>query len=1012
MNSKPFNIFSWHQDFIEPLARFTLNMPNPARTIIVFPNARPARFLHKKTADLRPGPGIMPRCYSLQEFFARLQLYMPGPLLKPAGQLDSIMLLHQAVQSVFAEERGLTKKLNFPLDSLELFIPWGKRLNALMEDFISAEKTPSNLIYPETELEPFAALLLGGISEIYQRYLKLLEENELTTPAQTGARLARTCKTAENTQTSPFEFLAEADVVIAGFHLLSPPEEALFHYLWKQEGAEICLHTDPNLCSDPKKLHWAAREHEKWLHRWRADSIPAQNAEQPPRLRPNLKIYEGADLHSQIYELSSLIKTEQTEGTAVVLPKSELLLPTLHGLSDKPMNISMGYPLGRSPLASLLESALLLQENAIPSHEETPDSGLRYHWRDMLRLLHQPYLRMLGDVSALRRAIAGIEARIIEKHPYISLPELKSIAELAIHALLEEEENQFSLSPELAGESNSNSLKTCRELLEQAFNLLIGGWEQLNTLPELCSLLSELCDFLIKSGEKLWDRFLLDREYLFRLKRSTIPAMSETVMFAQNALLGKRPLFAILRTCLEGERVPFEASPLEGIQIIGMLESRLLSFKNLYILDAGEDSLPGLSADDPLLPDHLRRELGLPSLFEREKIVAHTFYRLIFSSENVNIFYQTGSGKVGLLDDKKIRSRFIEELIWEMEKERGKIIETNEPPLFSIKIQPGSLPKLSAPFIKRTAEINRAVAAWSANHISSSSLDIYLKCPLRFFYEVIAGLAPHDQTPEGDDPAAVGELVHKVLKEFFREYSGKTITGFDNAAVGRLRKLFSDRLKEDEISGTLPYDSLFMLSEAGPFRLEKYLEKISNDNSAIQVIALEIRFETSIVVNDRQYTLQGRADRIDKRDGEVLVLDYKTGNVGIPKPEFWDSANPLWERMRLWKPEDDEDPTILSDLQEELHSLQLPLYLFAFNNNLDFQATDAAFVSFSGAEKERYQERKLLDKQDESDKARIISKKIPDLIIFVLRHLEGSSTFAAHPGKNCSHCAWRAMCGQ
>ena len=1012
---KPFKIFSWHRDFLGPLARFVLENGDPARTVLVFPHTRPAHFLYREIAALTPGPAVMPRCYSLREFSDQLLTELPDIPLKQASELDCIALLHQAVQAAFAVKNKAARKLNFPLDSLELFIPWGRRLAALMEDFFTARLLPANLNYLEGQLEPFAALLLSGIADIYHHYLELLQQNGLCTPAQNGASLAAYCQQAKQGSAPSFRFCQGKKLIFAGFHLLSGIEDPVLRYLWEQEGAEICLHSDPRLSTNPEAVHWAAREHRNWLKKWKAECQAVQPAETTTQPHCKLKIYEGFDLHSQIHELRNQIDhLQQEDGAAVILPDAQLLLPVLHGLSGKTINISMGYPLRRTPLADLLESLLQLQEKAVPNNpaadtDPVLNRGLRYHWQDLLRLLHQPYIRMLGESKNLpiRALLSSLETKILEGERYISLPELLACAEQIIFSSLPAEDQLF-LTPEAEQADNACALTDCLALIQRAFQLLIGNWEEVCALPDLCAHLLELCEFLAKEGDTLWERFPLDGEYLFRVKHSTIPMLRDNLIAAHNGTMGKTTMFSLLRACLEAERVPFEAYPLEGLQILGMLESRMLAFKHLYILDANEDVLPGLNADDPLLPDHLRRETGLPALAEREKMVAHTFYRLLFSSGEATIFYQTGGAKVGLLDDRKNRSRFIEELLWEAEKNRGALLKPGEAPLFAIK------PRLSSPCperreIVRTPIIDQAVRAWAASGISPSRLDIYLQCPLLFFHEVIACLEPYDQKPEGDDPAAVGTLIHKVLEEFFRPYLGRKLkAGLDAEAGTRLRELFSEKLAQSGLAETLPYDSLFMLREAGPSRLEEYLNNIPDT----EIISLEKSFNEPFGVGKRQYVLRGQVDRTDRRNGEVIVLDYKTGKVSNPAAEFWHSDNPLWRRMQFWNAGKNDDPTLLSDLHKELPSLQLPVYLLVFSRDLGIRASDAAFIPLSGSRSERGKEKNLLAKQEDSEKQLIITERIPALLGFVLTHLESSRKFVAQPGEHCRYCLWSSVCGE
>ena len=1004
-----FKIFSWHQDFIAPLAEFLLAIENPGRTVVVFPHSRPAKFLQKKMAEAKNGPLIMPRFLNIQELFSLLAAEVPGSEKTKACQLDTVYLLYQAVSDVFNDKGFPKEKLNFPLASLDLFMPWGVRLAALMEDFFIARISPRNFLHINNEVAPFARMLLEGLSGIHARYLELLAENGLQTPAQNAALVAEQCIKAMNGGPAEpaFSFCRNKQIVFAGFNLLSGVEEPLLRYLWEMGNAEICLHTDPAVINHPESTHWSAREHLKWLKNWKAGAEEYASAETPDmgKTPASLHIYEGFDLHSQLIKMSAEIDNlESEEGAAIVLPSSDLLLPVLHSLSTKNINISMGYPLGRSPLAALLRSVVEMQDASVEiPYEKKERKAQLYHWKSILKLLHQPYLRMLGEAGnlPLREIFSKLEAIILTGERYISLAELSANLTQAISDKMPTQQ-QLSLFPELMPGQSQAALKESHALMQKAFELLIERWESLSNVADLSALLMDICNFLITEGGELWQRFPLDGEYLFRLKHSVVPELSQSLPAKTSLQADKASLFSILATVLDTERVPFEAYPLEGVQILGMLESRLLSFKNLFILDATEDALPGLSADDPLLPDSLRKETGLPALYEREKVMAHTFYRLVSSSRNISLFYQTGAGKIGLLDDKKSRSRFIEELLWELEKERKELIRHNQPPLFTITL-PLSSRQAFARTVARSPQINRAVEAWMARGISPSSLDIYLKCPLRFFYEKIAELKPRDETPEGNDPAAVGIFVHKVLEDFLTPYVGQRIEfGFPYPEARlRLKRSFKEHLEASELPQILPHDHLFMLKEAGPKHLTDYLDNMPET----EIISLEKTFRTGISVSGRQYQLHGQVDRTDRREDKIVVLDYKTGRIHAPAINFWEEENPLWFRMEHWQQEDKE---LLANLHDELKSLQLPAYLFASSRELGLHAEDAAFVALH----EKGKEHCLLSRLDAEKRENAIYRQIPVLIGFVLVHLQKSDGFSPQPGDHCSFCPWSGLCGQ
>lgn len=1019
MAEKKFTIFSWQHDFIDALAEFILSKGELHKTLVLFPHSRPAKYLQPALQKKMQGPLIMPRCMTIQELFAQLGAELPLQPSRQASLLDQVALLYQAVKTTtqqsakqaFQFPEGRQSRLHFPLESPEHFLPWGVRLANLMEEFFNARLLPDNYRHLDGVVTDFAALLLANLASIHSSYLKLLQAHDLTTAGLMAFNVANQALEGLDTEDPVFSFLHGRNIIVAGFNRLSGVEEPVLRYLWSRENAEFCLHTDPLILNDRQQAHWSCTEQINQIRKWKAKAELFDSSADEHTFKSNCKrsgsftVYEGYDLHSQLDKLSEVLgEQDQEKDTAIILPTPSLLLPLLHSLPNKNINISMGYPLSRSPLARLLTSIMDLQDSAqiFSSSGDTTNNIHHYHWKALIRLLRQPYLRMLGEEKKLplREIFSSLEAHIMQGGRFISLPEIKLALANIVRSSLPLEMH-LPLFEDRDKTPDAELIAKTAELLEELLPLLISRWEQIETTGQLAEILMDLCRFLINHGQELWHRFPLDGEYLYRLMHNVIPALSESLFTSET--LSRPTLFALLKAGLEAERVPFEAYPLEGIQVLGMLESRLLSFENLYILDATEDSLPGISQQDPLLPDALRSEIGLPGLHEREQIMAHTFYRLINSGHNVHIFYQTGSGGIGILDDKKSRSRFVEELIWEAEKQKGKILKHGEPPLFSISLPLNSFEQKEK-FIVRTKEINAAVDHWLQKGISPSSLDVYFTCPLRFFYEKIANVQPREDTPEGDDPLGIGILVHHVLETFFTPYRGHKITaGFkDQGARTALELLFKENLEASELKDTLPYDSLIMLEVSGP----KKFRDLLNNMPDTEIVSLEHKFKTILPVENQQYTLYGRIDRIDKREDGLLVLDYKTGRLPKTQKGFWDFDNPLWFRMQHWQKEDKE---LLAECHNQAGSLQLPIYLYAYSQDLGYKAYDAAFVELAGQGKEAF----LLGKNvEEDERERIISEQIPALLSFVIKHMVQTEEFLPQPGDHCRYCPWAGLCGQ
>ena len=476
-------------------------------------------------------------------------------------------------------------------------------------------------------------------------------------------------------------------------------------------------------------------------------------------------------------------------------------------------------------------------------------------------------------------------------------------------------------------------------------------------------------------------------------------------------------LSSVLREQIEAERVPFEADPLTGLQVLGMLETRLLHLDHLFFIDMTEDKFPGVSTPNPLMPESLRLELNerfelnqrlklnLPSSSQRELVAAYTFYSLCAGAKTIHCYWQEGEENSGLFSGKKQKSRFVEELIWKEEQRRGKLLEKGVPPLRMP--QPRlSRPKCARMVLPRTPAAEKALNAFLERPISLSALDAYLKCPARFYYERLCGLEPIAAVQEGDDAPGVGELFHNVLQEFYEPWLGRSVKRSDLSPEA-LAALFRKRLEESGLAKSLPPESAVLLDVAGPERLERF---IKNQPEETRILSLESQLVSAIELPGKRLTLRGRLDRVDQREGQTIILDYKTGKVPDIPPSFWESG--LHERIReaLETPgslrEAAEEHDLLSDLAEELPSIQLPAYLYLLRKNSG-QGDNAAYVelALNGEEKPLFTE-----KDPQELKSLAIEELMPNLVRVTAKALMERQAFMPREGAHCGFCPAAGFC--
>lgn len=1025
----PFHIVPWNTDLLLSIKNLIARtVSNPSEAIVIFPHSRPARHLVEqiRLADDMPKPCLLPRTLTVQELTGLMRAELPHRPQRHIELLDRVALLYQCIQDLAQHDEALAKHLN--KDTMHQFFPWGVRLASLMEEFFTQDIQPANLVHTGGEVSAFASALLSNLGHIYANYEAALDARRWTTTGLDALRACQSIKGLEAHQkaVSLPPSIANKTIIIAGFATLSGTEEAIFKHMWQRGMAHIVLHTDHKILDalQGRKAthHWTCQDHIKWVRQWRAE---CELAYPPSQHTTHIDFCQGYDLHSQLHELGTILDhTEDVSHSAVVLPDTSLLMPVLHHVPDKNINISMGYPLSRSTLFRLLETLMRLQESRALTHQEA--KGL-YHWSLCIDLIRHPYIKMLSVVPDIKTPSDNIslnqtpESKPQEgassqesERPLINI--LHTVEDkvrsgnrfVDLELLLNEALFSQAIDPmdegHEASQANPELLsKSARELGAKIITSCLTAWEHATTPATIAFAMEQLCHVLLEHGGDLWDRFPIDGECLYRLMQRVIPSLQECSLRDEH--FKQDILFSIVRETIRNERVPFEADPLGGLQVLGMLESRLLHFKKIMIVDATDDALPGSAGHDPLLPDTLRPELQLPNALRRERVAAHNFHRLLAGAEHVTLLWQNSAGS-GLLDSKRSRSRFIEELLWLEERKLGKILQADQKEglgvvrAISCRVTP---PKLTTTEIVKTAAIREQLLHYLEKPLSPSRLNTYLDCPFRFFHECVCGLRVPDTVQEDDDPAAIGELLHQTLHDFYAPWLGRTIKEGDLHHKDLVETFFKN-LEASGLQEQLPADSLAMLRIAGPMRLQDYLES----QKTTLILQLESTVHADIKVNDCTIKMHGRIDRVDRRHGlGDLILDYKTGSITPIKAKVWDDTD-LWLRLEAWQGDSESGHDLLLELSEKIPSIQMPCYLFMYAQSYP-EATvyDAAYVEL----RDKGKEKMLFDeKYQEEDRLAAVGEQIPILINFLARHILLTPSFKACQGKHCDRCSLGNIC--
>lgn len=340
-------------------------------------------------------------------------------------------------------------------------------------------------------------------------------------------------------------------------------------------------------------------------------------------------------------------------------------------------------------------------------------------------------------------------------------------------------------------------------------------------------------------------------------------------------------LYNTIRSALDSIIVPFEGDPINGIQIMGLLESRSLDFKHILFLSANDDFLPNISMDSSFIPFTIRKAYNLTTVERKIAVFAYYFYRLLQHSESIHFLYNSTSS-----DTKpKEMSRFIQQLRIETDKKFD---------YTSISCGINSPKEKMYSFNREKQHVDKILKKSEIKFLSPTYINDYLNCQLKFFFKQIIGLTISQDFDEEMQDNVFGTIFHACATQFYNEIIEKTntreITKKDIEFHSKDIKRIVDENFEIEYlkikqrkSPKIEYNQILNIKKE---ILVKYLLKlieIDKNYAPFNIIAMEKDFKKTLEIDGKEIKLGGYIDRIDlkyKDNGETIVrvLDYKTNN--------------------------------------------------------------------------------------------------------------------------------------
>lgn len=426
----------------------------------------------------------------------------------------------------------------------------------------------------------------------------------------------------------------------------------------------------------------------------------------------------------------------------------------------------------------------------------------------------------------------------------------------------------------------SHGKSDLRPLLYHPYNVALPSQEELlhpqDDLETLAQRLTCLIDNLVQ------EQTLTDADPML------IPALRETrkqlnkTLLALNMTqtpLGLKLFSHLFLLHLSKIAIPFSGEPLQGLQVLGILETRCLDFENVVVLGAQEDFLPKAHPDNSLIPYNMKRAFNLPTPEHHQAMHAYYFYRLMQRAKRITLVYS--SQTEGLSNGEVTR------YVKQIEAELPNIHLHFDQLSYNL-----TLPPTPSVYVEKKGAVAEKLKTYldpnSDSRISPSEIKTYLTCPLQFYYKHIEGLKDMDRELDQQDNLHFGTLVHNALEVLYRPYINKPMQKEDVLALAAdtpaLRAMVNDMVityfKEVSHQSTLEITGKWLLLTDVIVKYIKHFVAEDAKRAPFTIRGLEMRFRT-------QYggvNLIGIIDRFEERGGRFYVQDYKSGKAKEAQP--------------------------------------------------------------------------------------------------------------------------------
>lgn len=826
-----------------------------SRVTVVFPNRRARLFFNEYLCQASDKPVWAPAYASLDELFHQ------ASGLKTADPLKLLTELYYTYTSVYNRN-----KLDAAIETFDEFYFFGEillsdfqdvdknlvnelalfsnlsELDKLKDDFEHLDEQQWTVIQRffkdistnRTQLKEAFFSIWNILGTVYSQFRQKLQAEGLAYDGMLFRAVV------EEMQANGVVAFPQEKYAFVGFNVLTKCEKTLFKILKQNDKALFYWDFDDYYMAETQEAGRFMRENMRSL----GNDLPGIDtnllAVKPKKIKLVASPSESAQAGYVPQWISSLNYPQGFDApdSAIVLCNEQNLQAVMHAIPTEVgnVNITMGFPLSQTPVYSLLTALAELQLKGVDEAQN------RFRYNFVLPVLRHPYIRLAFPKAS------ELQKRMVRENNFFPTQE-----DLQYTQLFRSTNSASELASYLVEILQAVAMAYGKNEAEDSFGdlyseSLFRAFQQVNRLKDL-----------ISTGE-------------LQVEKATF--------------------VSLIKRLLSGTSVPFHGEPARGLQIMGLLETRNMDFRNLLMMSVNEGVMPKSDNDSSFIPHFIRKFFGMTTIEHQDSLYAYYFYRLLQRAENVVLMYNTANQQTG----KSEMSRFLLQLLTEYPQPIERINLQSE--IRPHKGLPLVVPKTEALLakIKNKYDLNTNPEAGS---LSPSALNNYMDCSLRFYLQYIEGIRPPQELSDELDNSVLGSVFHKAVELIYLEIGKVRVDkSADFAAFvvtqdhidgflkldARIERAIEKAFDEEFFNRPMPR-SRYNGEQLIYFRIVKQfikrLLRLDKQHAPFTIVGLEAKKYRSLEFDGLKLKVGGIIDRLDSKDGVLRVVDYKTG--GNPK---------------------------------------------------------------------------------------------------------------------------------